>query len=108
MEGAALPRDARAAAKRETVFTEWDSQFEDVSVSLRTLYRDGWTITAYNKTSLYEGTEGELYNMAEDPHQWRNLWSEPSAAAMKRDLLDDLRAHTPRGDTRRLAVEAQV
>lgn len=108
MEGSALPRDASAAAKREAVFTEWDSQFGDVSLSLRTLYRDGWTITAYNKTSLYEGTEGELYNMAEDPHQWHNLWDEPSAAGMKRDLLDDLRARTPKGDTRRLKVEASV
>ncbi|MGZ6006524.1 MAG: sulfatase family protein [Rhizomicrobium sp.] len=108
MEGSALPRDAKAASKREAVFTEWDSQFEEVSVSMRTLYRDGWTITAYNKTSLYEGTEGELYNMAEDPHQWHNLWNEPSAAGMKRDLLDDLRARTPKGDTRRRQVEAPV
>ncbi len=108
MEGAALPRTAAAGSKREAVFTEWDSQFGDVSVSMRTLYRDGWTITAYNETSIYEGTEGELYNMKEDPPQWRNLWGDVSAAGMKRDLLDDLRARMPKGDARRRKVEAAV
>ena len=49
MEGARLPRNAGEAAKREAVFTEWDSEHQGVSVSLRTLYRDGWTITAYGK-----------------------------------------------------------
>ncbi len=108
MEGTARPRDTAAAAKREAVFTEWDSEFEGVSVSLRTLYRDGWTITAYGKTSIYEGDEGELYDLKNDPRQWRNLWNEPSAAATKRDLLDDLRERTPKGDTRRRKVEASV
>jgi hypothetical protein len=96
MEGSALPRNAAEAGKREAVFTEWDSEFNGISVSLRTLHRDGWTITAYNKSSLYDGTEGELYDLANDPLQWRNLWDDPSAAAMKRDLLDDLRARMPK------------
>ena len=96
MEGSALPRNATEADKRDAVFTEWDSEFNGISVSLRTLHRDGWTITAYNKSSLYDGTEGELYDLANDPLQWRNLWDDPSAAAMKRDLLDDLRARMPK------------
>ena len=108
MEGAALPRDAQAAAKREAVFTEWDSEFDGVSVSLRSLHRDGWTVTAYGKTSIYDGSEGELYDLTNDPRQWRNLWDDPSAAAMKRDLLDDLRARTPKGETRRMKPVASV
>jgi arylsulfatase A-like enzyme len=60
MEGAPLPRDAKTAAKRQAVFTEWDSEFADVSISLRTLYRDGWVVTAYGKSSIYDGNEGEL------------------------------------------------
>jgi arylsulfatase A-like enzyme len=96
MEGSALPRNAAEAGKREAVFTEWDSEFNGISVSLRTLHRDGWTITAYNKSSLYDGNEGELYDLKNDPRQWRNLWDDPSAAAMKRDLLDDLRARMPK------------
>jgi hypothetical protein len=95
MEGEALPQNAGDAAAREAVFTEWDSEHQGVTVSLRTLYRDGWTITAYNPSSIYDGSEGELYDLRNDPKQWRNLWNEPSAAGMKRDLLDDLRRRTP-------------
>ncbi|MEQ9146426.1 MAG: sulfatase-like hydrolase/transferase [Parvibaculaceae bacterium] len=99
MQGAPLPAtEAEASAqKRERVFTEWDSVFTDGSeVSLRTLYRDGYIITAYNKSNLYEGTEGELYNLAEDPHQWVNLWDDPASASLKSDLLADLAdAHPP-------------
>jgi len=108
MEGAALPRNTAAASKREAVFTEWDSEFDGISVSLRSLHRDGWTITAYGKTSIYEGNEGELYDLKNDPRQWRNLWDEPSAAAMKRDLLDDLRGRTPKGEARRMKPVASV
>jgi len=96
MEGSALPSNANEAAKREAVLTEWDSEFDGVSISLRSLYRDGWLVTAYGKSSLYDGGEGELYDLKNDPRQWRNLWDDPSAAAMKRDLLDDLRARTPK------------
>jgi arylsulfatase A-like enzyme len=96
MEGESLPLDHNEAASREAVFTEWDSEFKDVSISLRTLYRDGWVVTAYGKSSIYDGTEGELYDLHNDPKQWRNLWDEPVAVALKRDLLDDLRARTPK------------
>jgi arylsulfatase A-like enzyme len=96
MEGAPLPRDAKAADDRETVFTEWDSEHNGISVSLRTLYRDDWIITAYGKSSIYEGTEGELYDLNSDPMQWRNLWDDPAAAALKKSLLEELRAKTPK------------
>jgi len=46
--------------------------------------------------------------MRNDPKQWRNLWNEPSAAAMKRDLLDDLSTRTPKGETRRMKAVAPV
>jgi arylsulfatase A-like enzyme len=108
MEGDVLPFSPQDAAKRETVFTEWDSEFNGISISLRTLYRDGWIVSAYGKTSLYKGDEGELYDLKNDPKQWRNLWDDPSAAAMKRDLLDDLRASTPAQRTPRLECVSSV
>jgi len=108
MEGSALPHTATSAAKREAVFTEWDSEFNGTSVSLRTLYRDGWIVTAYNKSSLYDGHEGELYDLKNDPRQWRNLWDEPSATAMKADLLDDLRAREPKSRANKLNRVASV
>ena len=54
----------------------------------------------------YDGTEGELYRVDEDPHQWRNLWDDPAHAAAKADLLDDLRASFAPLPRRQLAVEA--
>jgi hypothetical protein len=108
MEGSALPHCAADAAKREAVFTEWDSEFNGVSVSMRTLYRDGWIVTAYNRSSIYDGSEGELYDLKNDPLQWRNLWDEPSAAAMKRDLLDDLGAREPKARREQLKRVASV
>jgi len=108
MEGFALPHSGADAAKREAVFTEWDSEFNGTSVSLRTLYRDGWIVTAYNKSSIYDGSEGELYDLKNDPLQWRNLWDEPSAAGMKRDLLDDLRAREPKARHEQLRRVASV
>lgn len=108
MEGASLPRTASEASKREAVFTEWDSEHGGTSISLRTLYRDGWIVTAYGKSSIYEGTEGELYDLRNDPQQWRNLWDDPAAAAMKRDLLDDLRTRTPKPREPRLECVTSV
>ena len=108
MEGTCLPQTAGAADKREAVFTEWDSEHDGVSVSLRTLYRESWIVTAYGKSSIYEGTEGELYDLKNDPQQWRNLWDDSSAASMKKDLLDDLRARTPKQREPRLACVTSV
>ena len=96
MEGAPLPHDAAAADDRDSVFTEWDSEHNGISISLRTLYRDNWIVTAYGKSSIYEGTEGELYDLQSDPLQWRNLWDEPAAAPLKKALLEELRAKTPK------------
>lgn len=108
MEGQALPADARAAQTRQAVFTEWDSEFGGVSISLRTLHRDGWTITAYGRSSLYDGDEGELYDLKNDPLQWRNLWDDPSAAGLKRELLEDLRRRAPPRRAPRRPAEAPV
>lgn len=38
------------------------------------------------------GERGE-YNLAEDPHCFHNLWDEPAAAELQRDLTDRLLAH---------------
>jgi arylsulfatase A-like enzyme len=108
MEGAALPKDTQAADARETVFTEWDSEHNGVSISLRTLFRDNWIVTAYGKSSIYEGTEGELYDLQNDPLQWRNLWDEPAAQPLKKDLLAELRETEPKQKEPRRPVVASV
>ena len=32
---------------------------------------------------LYDGSEGELYNMTDDPLQWRNLWNDDGYRKIK-------------------------
>ncbi len=119
---------------RERVITEWDSQFPSYGMHLRSLYRDGWLCTVYEPSTggqpngleenvfvqhlmgnrvidpidiQYDGTEGELYNVDEDPHQWHNLWDDPEYRAIRDDLVDDLRSNLPE-ETRTLKVEAPV
>jgi len=96
MQGAPLP-DAPGEGGRERTITEWFDAWEDHEIVLQTLYRDNWIVTAYGKTNFYEGHEGELYNLTDDPHQWRNLWDDPGHAAIKSDLLADLRDNLPEG-----------
>jgi arylsulfatase A-like enzyme len=110
MEGTGLPQDAGEATKqeRQRVLTEWESEFEGDSIYLRSIHRDGYTCTAYEKSSLYEGTEGELYDLAEDPRQWRNLWDDPSRKTLKKELLAALYDSLPDARSERLAVEAPV
>jgi len=52
----------------------------------------------------YDGTEGELYDVRNDPHQWENLWDDPSRRSLRDDLVADLRAHMPRERLPRLEV----
>jgi arylsulfatase A-like enzyme len=52
----------------------------------------------------YDGTEGELYNVEEDPLQWHNRWDDPAVRSVRDDLIADLRASLPAGRPDRLAV----
>jgi arylsulfatase A-like enzyme len=107
MEGKSLPAAAAEGDRRETVFTEWDSEFGGKSISLRTIYCNGWIVTQYGKSSMYDGSEGELYDLKNDPQQWRNLWDEPSAAGMKRELLEVLRKNA-RANKKKLPCVSSV
>ena len=54
----------------------------------------------------YDGTEGELYDVRNDPEQWENLWDDPSKRTLRDDLLADLRDHLPQERLPRLRVVA--
>lgn len=111
MQGKPLPQtDAEAARqKRERVFTEWDCTHVDgTTVGLRTIYRDGYTITSYLPGTIYDGSEGELYDHRNDPQQWRNLWDDPAYKSLKSDLLADLRDNLPPVHEPRMACVAPV
>lgn len=111
MQGQPLPSsDADAVWQgRERVFTEWDCRHVDgTTLGLRTIYRDNYTITMCQKGTLYNGTEGELYDHKQDPRQWYNLWDDPAYASLKSDLLADLRDSLPAVRKPRLEPVATV
>jgi arylsulfatase A-like enzyme len=125
MEGAALP--TTAGSRRERVLCEWDSQFPGYGMHLRSIYRDGYLCTVYEPSTAgrpnglekalgdwvlessgieYEGTEGELYNVTEDPSQFHNLWDGKSHRGTRDDLVADLYDNLPVGRSEPLPVEA--
>jgi len=97
MDGTPLPAstgDARAQG-RDNVLTGWDSvhrnsadaEKRNLTLSLRTITTQTHALTAYLPGTIYEGTEGELYDMTDDPEQRVNRWDDPALAALRSDLL---------------------
>lgn len=102
VQGEMLPI-SDASAPRDSVITEWDSEHGPVSLHLHSLYRkDGWLVTRYSESSVYEGTEGELYNLVQDPEQRNNLWEDKEYQAVKRSMLEELELALP--ETRQPAL----
>jgi arylsulfatase A-like enzyme len=125
MQGESLP--AAPGNRRERVITTFDSQFARVGMHLRTIYRDGMICTAYEPSTRdrggrfpimsalwlrgshipqYDGSEGELYDVRNDPEQWENLWDDPAKRGLRDDLVADLRVALPRERLPRLPVAA--
>ena len=110
-EGLKLPlSDAEAAAQeRAFVLTEWDSEHGHIDMHLQSIYHEsGWLLTAYGTSHLYEGTEGELYDMREDPDQLVNRWSDPACAGKRAELAALLADALPPARTPRLERQAPV
>jgi arylsulfatase A-like enzyme len=107
MQGAALPVDDDAPTA-DAVLTEWDSELFGIDVHLRTVTRDQWVCTAYRPGTVHDGTEGELYDLVDDPLQRVNLWDDPARRSLRDDLLADLWDRQPPGRQPRLQVEAPV
>ncbi len=110
VEGMKLPVSPEEARGQERcrVLSEWDSEHGPVDIHLKTIYEDGYLCTEYGKSSLYEGTEGELYHLDEDPGALRNLWDEQEYRSLRNDLVADLRDHLPPERSPRLDRRAPV
>ena len=107
MESRPLPASSEEAHDREIVLTEWDSEHGPVDMHLKSIYRrDGWLCTAYEKSALYEGTEGELYNLNADPEQRENLWRKETR--VRDELVDQLYSALPAARDPRLERKAPV
>lgn len=96
--GASLPDEAQSTslrpliegdAGRDVAYSEWDVNPSrcGVALSLRTVR----TKTA--KLTLELGTDaGEMYDLKDDPHEMRNVFDDPAYSAMRRELMDMIRA----------------
>ncbi len=110
MQGKRLPIDDGDADDRgfERVLTEWDSELFGVGVHLKTITRSDWVCSVYAPGTVHDGTEGELYDLKNDPLQFNNLWGETASAAIQADLVTDLLDNLPELRTPRLQCEAPV
>ena len=91
MQGAPLPTHESDNQGHERTITEWQDGFAGQDITMRTLYRDGYICTVYEKTNYYDSDDvGELYDLSEDPLQWHNLWIDPARQSLKSDLVADL------------------
>ncbi|MGH2684902.1 MAG: sulfatase family protein [Actinomycetota bacterium] len=110
MQGTPLPVDDGDTAARghERVLTEWDSELFGVDVHVRTITRDRWVCTAYRPGTVHDGTEGELYDLVDDPLQRDNRWDDPSQRSLRDDLLADLWDSQPPAREGRIQVQAPV
>ena len=108
-EGDVLPVSEESASHRETILTEWDSEHGHIDMHLRSIYhRDGWLCTAYETSYLYEGNEGELYDMTSDPDQLVNLWDDPAHKTRRQELVDRLYRERPLWEDEPLERKAPV
>ena len=110
MQGQRLPTSDTDAADRgvEEQLTAWDSELFGVGVYLRTITRDGWVCTTYLPGAVHDGTEGELYDLSDDPLQQVNRWDDPAVRSLRDDLVAQLRASQPAERVPALEVEAPV
>jgi arylsulfatase A-like enzyme len=110
MQGSLLPVDDDDADARgfDKVLTEWDSELFGTDVHLRTMMRDRYVVTAYLPGTSHDGTEGELYDLVDDPMQRVNRWDDPAVAPLRDDLVADLWDSQPETRSERLALEAPV
>ena len=112
MEGAPLPASAAEAddQARETVLTGWDSVHRNSgdrdkaehTLALRTISTRTHVLTAYRPGSIYDGTEGELYDLEDDPLQRINRWDDPACAAIRKELMTALLDDWPQEPDERL------
>ena len=110
VEAPRLPTSTAEAVEigHERVLTEWDSVLFGKIVRMRTICRDGWVATACLPGSVHDGTEGELYDLANDPLQQINLWDDPAHTSRRSDLLADLWDNLPRPVEPRRECDAPV
>jgi len=98
VEGAVLPVSDDDASTRhfESTVTEWDSAFFGVGIHVRSIVTAHYLYTEYLPGTMHDGTEGELYDLQDDPLQRVNRFSDPDLARVRAELSERLRVHAER------------
>ncbi len=80
--------------------TEWDSALFGVDVHVRTVVTSEHLYTEYLAGTMHDGSEGELYDLVDDPLQRVNRFGDPQYANVRAVLSERLRAHALRPGVR--------
>ena len=97
-EGAALPQndDDAIVHGHDATVTEWDSSLFGVDVHVRTVLTRQYLYSEYGPGTLHDGSEGELYDLVEDPLQRVNRFEDASYQSARATLHERLIAHEER------------
>ena len=57
---------------------------------MNAMFANGIKCVLYERSKTYDGTEGELYDLNEDPGELVNLWDDPKYAAVKADMIETI------------------
>ena len=95
-EGDPLPLDDAAAPSDAATVTEWDSDLFGVDVHVRTILTRSHLYSEYGRGAMHDGTEAELYDLAEDPLQRENRADDRGTRAVRDELRERLAAHEAR------------
>ena len=93
MDGRPLPTSDEHGHEqgREYSFTQYESHTPDASIVMNSMFANNIKCVLYERTKTYDGTEGELYDLEQDPGELVNLWDHPDYAAVKSDMIETIR-----------------
>jgi hypothetical protein len=93
MDGKPLPVSNEQGKEqgREYTFTQYESHTPDASVVMNSMFANNIKCVLYERSKTYEGTEGELYDLEQDPGELVNLWDNPDYASVKADMIETIR-----------------
>ncbi len=98
VEAGSLPQDDDEAKARgfDATVTEWDSELFGVGVHVRSILTERYLYTEYRPGTMHDGSEGELYDLVDDPLQRVNRIDDPAFADARATLHERLQSHDER------------
>jgi arylsulfatase A-like enzyme len=98
VESGVLPISDDEASERhfEATVTEWDSALFGIDVHVRSVVTAEHLYSEYLPGTMHDGSEGELYDLRDDPLQRVNRFADPALASVRMALSERLRFHAER------------